>query len=150
MAWRARAASSAASNLRMSPSGGAKPITMSSGRTKASQPKSEFSGKIERRKSALAHDHGMHEFDRDVLRIGGAGAAPEGKQAAAAQEALRHFLRNSGQPGRFARKEIFEDAIAPEQPFGNVLCECGLRRSHTQQMRGSGSPTSMSITRVPP
>ena len=61
-------------------------------------------GEIERRKRALADDHRMHEFHRDVLRIGSVWAAPKGEQAPAAQKALRHLAAGFGQTASFARK----------------------------------------------
>src|SRR5262249_355272 len=43
---------------------------------------------IKRRKRPLTHDYGMHKLNRDVLRIGSVGAAPESQQPPALEEAL--------------------------------------------------------------
>ena len=63
-------------------------MTMSSGRKDGFEPRSKQNRKIERRQSALAHDHGMNELHRNVLGIGGVRAASEGQKPAAAQKSL--------------------------------------------------------------
>ena len=83
---RACAASCSAAQTSGSPSGGPKPITMSSGRTIASSHGPKES-KVERRQRALAHDHRMDELHRDMLGVGGVGSASKGEQTAAAQKA---------------------------------------------------------------
>ena len=66
-------------------------------------PGTEQNGEIQRGKRALAHDHGMNEFHRDVLRIGGIGSAPEGQQTSSAQKAFRHLAAGLRQARRLAR-----------------------------------------------
>ena len=61
---------------------------------------------IERGQGALADDHGMNKFHRDVLRVGGIGSAAEGQQAPSAQKPLGHFTAGSGQPRRLAVKKL--------------------------------------------
>jgi hypothetical protein len=64
------------------------------------------------------------------------------------QKAIGHFAAGDRQARRFPREEFFEEAIAARR-----LRSTGEKSSwsaYGQQMRGSGSPTSISITRVPP
>ena len=60
---------------------------------------------------------GMHELDRDVLRVGGVGSAAEGQQPAAAEEAVGHFAAGEREAVRFAREELFEDPVALQELF---------------------------------
>jgi hypothetical protein len=71
------------------------------------EPGTEQDRQIQCGKRALAHDYGMNEFHRNVLRVGGIGPAPEGKQAPSAQKSFRHLAAGFGQPRRFAREELF-------------------------------------------
>src|SRR5581483_4310003 len=89
----------------------------------------------------------MNELDRYMLRIGCAGAAPESQQAASALKAFGHFVRNRGQARSFPGEEFLEYSIAREEPLSDLMRKSG---GCAQHMRGSGSPTSISITRVPP
>ncbi len=75
------------------------------------------SREIERGQGALADDDRMHEFDRDVLGIGGAGAATKCEQAAPDKETLGHFTACFGQLAFFLIEELLEDFIAEEQRF---------------------------------
>lgn len=109
------------------------------------EPGAKRARQIERGKRTLADDDRVHELYRDVLRIGRVRTAAEGEQAAAAQESLRHFTACRGQPIRFAIEEVLENAVAFQELRGNVI-----RDADHQQILGSGSPTSMSITRLPP
>ena len=77
-AWRSAAAISG------SPSGGPKPITMSSGRRMAASHGPNSAERSRAGSARLPDDHRMHEFHRDVLRVGGIGAAAKGQQTAAA------------------------------------------------------------------
>ena len=70
------------------------------------EPGTEQNRQIQCRKRALADDYGMNEFHRNVLRVGGIGPAPEGKQAPSAQKAFRHFAAGFGQARRLAREEL--------------------------------------------
>ena len=92
------------------------------------QPRTEKHGEIERRKSALADDHGMNEFDGDMLRIGGVGAASEGEQTASVEKALGHGVAGFRQTGCFAGKEFFDDLVAREQALFDLRCKCAAYR----------------------
>ena len=46
------------------------------------QPRLKGHGKIKGWEGSLPHNYWMHEFDRDMLRVGCVGAAAEGKQPA--------------------------------------------------------------------
>ena len=46
------------------------------------QPRLEEHGQIQRRKRSFADDHGMHEFDGNMLRVGSVGTSAEGEKAA--------------------------------------------------------------------
>src|SRR5208282_6635948 len=83
----------------------------------------ECDRQIERGKGALSDDDGMHELDRDMLRVSRVRAAAEGQQASAAQEALRHLAAGVCEIQRFAREEALDDLIAREQPLLNVRSE---------------------------
>ena len=71
------------------------------------EPGTEQDRQIQSGQGALAHDHGMNEFHRDVLGIGGVRPAPEGQQAPTAQKSFRHLAAGLGQPRRLAREELF-------------------------------------------
>ena len=85
------------------------------GLQKCFQPRTEEQGKIERGQRALSDDYGMHKFDRDMLRIGGVGAAAKGQQAAALEKALGHVAAGFRQPDGLAREEIFDDPFRAQQ-----------------------------------
>src|SRR5207253_558147 len=100
---------------------------------------------VEGRQGPLADDHRMDELDRDMLRVGSVLVPSASQQPAAAQEALRHRLGGPGEALALAREEGRGDPVAFAQ---EILDEAD--RIHRQQILGSGSPTSMSTTRVPP
>ena len=111
---------------------------------------------VQRGERALADDHRMHELDGNVLRVGRIWAATEGEQTATPEEPLRHLVAGLGQPHGLASEERLVNVVAPQQlPFdvgGSLESRGGdqlaLRRH--QQILGSGSPTSMSTTRLAP
>ena len=92
------------------------------------EPRPKQDRKVERRQSALAHNHGMNEFYRYVLGIGGIGAAPEGQQAASAEKAFGHVAARFGQTRRLAREKPLEQLVSFEQPLfhltGEFTCGC--------------------------
>ena len=79
------------------------------------EPRPELHGQIERRKSSLANDHRMDEFDGHMLRVGGISAVAESEQAAAAEKAFRHAAAGGGQARGFAGEEIFAQLIAHQE-----------------------------------
>src|SRR5579863_2565745 len=97
----------------------------------------------------------MYELHRDVLSVCGERSATESQQAASALEALRHLLASHRQPAGFLLEEVLTDPVALEEsllhPPGEllVLHHRQITTLH-QQIRGSGSPTSMSTTRLSP
>ena len=92
----------------------------------------------------------MDELDRDVLRVGGGGAAAEREKAAAGKKPLGHLLAGARQPIGLAIEQRARDWISREQPVGDERLQVDSGHGHDQQILGSGSPTSMSTTRVPP
>jgi len=94
----------------------------------------------------------MDEFDRDVLRVGGRGSPAEREQTAATQEPLRHLLACTREPLGFAVEQPMRRGVAREEPLGDesLKVDAGKKHIDVQHIRGSGSPTSMSTTRVPP
>ena len=70
------------------------------------------SGQVQSRQRALADDHRMHKFDRDVLCVGGVRAAPKRQQTAPMQEAFGHFMAGQRQARRLAGEEVLEDPVA--------------------------------------
>src|SRR5208282_564622 len=102
----------------------------------------------------------MNKLHRHVLRIRSIRSAPEGQEPPSAKESLRHFAAGFGQSRRFAREETLEHLVAFEQALFNLgrkkvgrKLRCGLHISSStdrQQIRGSGSPTSISTIRLPP
>src|SRR5579863_8609116 len=89
----------------------------------------------------------MHELHRDMLGIGGVTSSSKRQKAAAPQEAVRHVAAGQCQAHGLACEEFIEDPVAFEKSFFHPRRENRMSRQH---MRGKGSPTSMSITRVPP
>ena len=75
------------------------------------EPGTKQNRQIQRGQRALADDHGMNEFHRDVLRIGGVRAAPEGQQPSAAQKSFRHLAAGFSQARRLAREELLEQIV---------------------------------------
>ena len=98
------------------------------------------------RQRAFPHDNGMDELDGDVRRVRCIRTAAERIEPAALQEAFRHRLAGAGDARRLDRKVFANDRVALAQP----RCDARLLRAPRQHILGSGSPTSMSITRVPP
>ena len=163
MAPRLRADSSAAVTSG-SPPGGPNPITMSSRLNNGVQPGAKSGGEIESRQGALADDHRVNEFHRDVLRVGRQGTASERQQTAAPEGSAlpspgtpapggqprgRRSLRTDGcAPGAVLRSE-WQDASCE---LTSIYPNAGIfhRRIRLQQILGNGSPTSMSTTRLPP
>src|ERR1700749_1655127 len=80
-------------------------------------------GEIESGKGALTDDDGMHEFDGDVLGIGGTGSAAKWEKGTTAKEAVRTFTAGVGESTFFLGKEVFEDVVAQEQRFFDECCE---------------------------
>ncbi len=116
------------------------------------EPGPKENGKIQRRQRALAHNDRMNEFHRDMLRVGGVGSASKGQQPAAAQKAFRHLAAGFGQARRFAREKVLEQLVALRAAALRSGREF-MRFAHiwrSQQIRGSGSPTSISTMRLPP
>ena len=103
---------------------------MSSGRTSRVQPRAECSGEIQSRQRALSHDHGMDEFHRDMLCVGGVGPAPEGQQPSAAQKALRHFAGGARQPWAPRARRSLERSNCASAAVRRDSGERGLQRRH--------------------
>jgi hypothetical protein len=76
------------------------------------EPWLEKDGEIKRGQRAFANDYRMDEFDRNVLRVSGVGAASKSEQAAAAQESLGHFTASFREAVSFARKKGFKELVA--------------------------------------
>ncbi len=91
----------------------------------------------------------MHEFDGDVRGVGRIRSATERKERTSAAEAGRHLARRVRDARRLAREESRDDRIARAQPVRD-RARARARLALGQHIRGSGSPTSMSIARVPP
>jgi hypothetical protein len=103
---------------------------------------------VERGERALPDDHRMDELDRDVHCVGRVRPAAEREETAAVAEALGHRAARVCEARRLAREER-ERRLRPfADPRGDPRRE--LRAGDAQHIRGSGSPTSMSTTRVPP
>src|SRR5690242_16239746 len=114
------------------------------GLEKGLKPWPEHYGKIKRGQRAFSHDDGMHELDGYVLGIRGIGATAKGQQASPAQKTLRHFLARARQTGAFIREKALEYIVSFEKRCFDLANEIALGL-HDQQMRGKGSPTSMSM-----
>src|ERR1700733_9305314 len=90
----------------------------------------------------------MHEFHGAVLRIGRVRPSSEGEEPATLPEPVGHLLTGFSQTGGLSVEEGGEHLISSQQALGDdgpVAVD-----GHGQQIRGSGSPTSMSMTRVAP
>src|SRR5277367_316503 len=83
------------------------------------QPRPEVNGKIQGGKRALAHDYGMNELDRDVLRVSCIRSPAKREKPATAQKSFGHFAGRFRQSIRFARKEGFEGMISRQQALGD-------------------------------
>ena len=96
----------------------------------------------------------MDEFNRDVLRIGRVRPRAEGEQAAAVQETLGHFAAGVGERCASRAKNYSKRLLRPREACFYMSGEFGLAGlawfSHGSTDSGSGSPTSMSITRRAP
>ncbi len=131
-------------------------------------PRAKVHRQVQRGQRPLADDDGMDELDRDMLRVRDVRPLTEREEAAAAQEPIRHLLAGDRQRQRFAREERAHDLVAPHQRVSDAPRQAGryrhrggvsegppeggrhVRRDSHQQIRGRGSPTSMSMTRVAP
>ena len=136
-----------------SPSGGPKPMTMSSGRTSASSQGPNSRLRVERRERALADDDGVHELHRHVLRVGGVGSAAEGEQPAAAEEALRHLAaRRPRAAAPPAAKNASKSALRARSALRPARREIAVAMAIGRSSRSGAAdrPTSMSTIRLPP
>jgi len=84
------------------------------------QPRAKAEREIERGKGPFTGDDGMNELHGNMLRIGGAGTAPEGQQASAPEKAFRHFPRGVRQALRVVGEIFLHDLIAGKQSFFNL------------------------------
>ncbi len=119
----ARTCALEAAHTSASPSGGPKSHNDVFGTKNGFHPGTEEDGEIKGGEGALSYDHRVHKFDRNMLRIGGIGAASECEQAPALEKAIRHFAAGHSEAKRFARKKFFYKPIAWQQPFFNLSCE---------------------------
>ena len=69
-------------------------------------PRTKKDGEIKRGKGALAHNYGMDEFHRNVLRVGGVGSASKGQQTATVKKSFRHLAAGNGQAGASRAKNF--------------------------------------------
>ena len=101
---------------------------------------------------AFTDDDRMHELHRDVLGVGAVGAAAEGQQPAAALKALGHQPADLGQAFGLAGEERLAHLVPGPEAVFDAASHAGDGFNHLapQQIRGSGSPTSMSTMRLPP
>src|SRR6476620_9933445 len=82
-----------------------------------------------------------------MLRVGSVASFSEGEQPSAFQEPLRHFVTSRCKLRRLSLDERRVKYVAHQE---RCLCAGRERGLAGQHIRGSGSPTSISITRVPP
>ena len=104
-------------------------------------PRSESQAQIHRRQRALSDDDGMNELYRDVLRVGRVSASSECQQTAAAAKSLERLSAGQRQRTCLLREERVGNNVAVSEALDDPL---------RQHIRGRGSPTSMSMIRLPP
>src|SRR4051812_13262975 len=118
----------------------------------------------------------MDEFHRNVLSVCGGGAAPERQQTSSAQKTAGHLFAGPRQALRVSFEQTSRGGVAGQEPIDHECSDSGSNsschepfllaqgfcpadtqalkacttRNHPQQIRGKGSPTSMSTTRAPP
>ena len=91
------------------------------GRKMASSHGRKSMRKIERRQRALPDDHRMHEFHRDVLRVGGIRTSPKRQQPPAAQKPVRHLLGRPAPARRASRaKKSSKPGCVPASRSSNL------------------------------
>ena len=94
----------------------AKPHDDVVGKQDGVEPALELDRQVERRQRALPDDHWVDELDRDVLRVGRVGAAPERQQPSALQEPVGHLPAGARESVGFAREERLAQPVARRQP----------------------------------
>src|ERR1700678_2500914 len=91
------------------------------------EPRPIEDGKIQGRKRTFSDNYGMHELDRDVLRVRGVGTLTEGEQASATQKTIGHFVAGFREARSFARKKGFEDLVTRQKALFDLRGELVFR-----------------------
>ena len=123
MARLAHAPVSSAACTSISPSGGANPITMSSGRTSASSQGANAAERSSAGSARLPTITGCTNSTDTCCASVAQGPRPKASNRPPRRKRSAISLRHGGQARSFVREEILEDAIALQQPFGDLLGE---------------------------